>query len=102
VVQVRELAAEARRIGRKAEKEGDLRCTLAAVKQMGDFLDLIAKLTGQYTRMPRRRPGGARRPDRHGGGPLQELCRETPHGGITAAFVSPSQEQDGQLRELPQ
>ncbi len=47
---VRDLEAEARRIGRRAEKEGDLRCAIASVKQLMDIVDLLARLMGAFPR----------------------------------------------------
>lgn len=47
---VRDLEAEARRIGRKAEKEGDLRCAIASVKQILDIVELLARLLDAFPR----------------------------------------------------
>lgn len=47
---VSELEAEARRIGRKAEREGDLRCAIASVKQLMDIVDLLARLLDAFPR----------------------------------------------------
>jgi hypothetical protein len=43
---VKDLEVEARRIGRKAEEDGDLRCAIAAVRQVADILELLARLLG--------------------------------------------------------
>ena len=45
--QLRELTAEAQRIKQKAEKEGDYRAALAAVRELCRIVELIARLRGE-------------------------------------------------------
>ena len=47
VRRLEKLAKDARRIQRKAEKEGDLRCALMAVGQLAKIIEIIAKLSGE-------------------------------------------------------
>ncbi|GEM_PF-1983857 len=42
---VERLEADARRLGERAEAEGDLRCALAAVREMGEVVKLLRELT---------------------------------------------------------
>jgi hypothetical protein len=47
LAKVRKLESEARRIGRKAEEEGDLRCALVAVKELREIVELLARMLGE-------------------------------------------------------
>lgn len=42
---VERLEADARRLGKRAEEEGDIRCALAAVREMGEVVKLLRELT---------------------------------------------------------
>jgi hypothetical protein len=42
------MEAEARRIGRKAEHEGDLRCAIASIKQVVEIVELMARLLDAF------------------------------------------------------
>jgi len=57
LAKVEELEAEARRIGRKAEREGDLRCAIASVKQIMEIVELLARLLGAFPREDPRAAG---------------------------------------------
>jgi hypothetical protein len=48
LAKVREMEAEARRIGRKAEHEGDLRCAIASIKQVVEIVELMARLLDAF------------------------------------------------------
>ena len=54
--QLRELRDEMRRLGRQAEKDGDVRAALVALKQAGDLVESTARLveagTAQSARLP--------------------------------------------------
>ncbi|OGC01445.1 MAG: hypothetical protein A3G35_10965 [candidate division NC10 bacterium RIFCSPLOWO2_12_FULL_66_18] len=50
LTKIQSLEAEAKRIGAKAEKEGDLRCALVAVRELTRIVELLAKLTGELER----------------------------------------------------
>ncbi len=51
----RDLEREAKRLGEKAEREGDVRAALLAVREVGRLLELTARLLGLFQREA---PGG--------------------------------------------
>jgi len=53
---VHALEAEAQRLGRKAEREGDVRTALLALREYGRALELLGRLTGVFK--PETAPGG--------------------------------------------
>lgn len=53
---VHALEAEARRLGRKAEREGDLRAALLALRELGRAFELQGRLVGLFH--PETAPGG--------------------------------------------
>jgi hypothetical protein len=50
------MEAEARRLGRKAEQEGDLRAALLALRELGRAFELQGRLVGAFE--PKTAPGG--------------------------------------------
>ncbi len=52
LAQLATLQADARRIGARAEGEGDLRTALAAVRELVRMIELLAELQGELNRAP--------------------------------------------------
>jgi hypothetical protein len=48
LARVRGIEAEARRLGRKAEREGDLRAALLALREMARANELLGRLAGAF------------------------------------------------------
>lgn len=56
LAKARDLEREARRLGLKAERDGDVRAALLAVRERGRLLELTARLLGLF--QPETAPGG--------------------------------------------
>jgi len=52
LAQLATLQADARRIGARAEGEGDLRTALAAVRELVRMIELLAEMQGELSRQP--------------------------------------------------
>ncbi len=52
LAQLATLQADARRIGARAEREGDLRTALAAVRELVRMIELLAEMQGELNRAP--------------------------------------------------
>jgi len=101
LAKVQALEAKASDIGQQAERGGDLRCALVAVRELTRIVELLARLTGQLD-------PEAQRPN----GPLSvalvhvvDRCRqcgaETPRQGVTGAIKISVRGEDGTSRPLP-
>jgi len=101
LAKVTALETKAAFLGQKAERGGDLRCALVAVRELTRIVELLARLTGQLGPETQKPTGPSSVALVH----IVERCRqcgaETPGQGVTGAITISVRGADGTARPLP-